>query len=144
MLEASAHNRGCFIHFDRSSLHLACAELPVLVWSLPRKAAAPTLRMLGRQKGSEACGRWYPSIKASDIKQSPCAGLRKSQCCSMAGRASSHPSGAGIWSGDRALPILSSIPVADRTEAAQTWLQHFLPMAGAGEGLWHLLCLSGS
>lgn len=49
-----------------------------------------------------------------------------------------------MWSRDQALPILSSIPTADRTEAAQTWLQHFLPVAGAEEELWHLLCLSGS
>lgn len=32
--EASAHNRGCFIHFGMSSLHLDCTELPVMVSSL--------------------------------------------------------------------------------------------------------------
>lgn len=32
--EASAHNWGCFIHFDTSSLHLDGTELPVVVSSL--------------------------------------------------------------------------------------------------------------
>jgi len=63
------------------------------------------------------------------------------------GRVSSHPLGTGIWAGERTFPIpfpRSSIPAADRAEAAWTRLRRSLHVAGAAEEARHLLCLPGA